>query len=74
MGRTYEIFRYSPGVGPIWIGSVEGLEEAIEQTKYLARTNPGDYSLYDMFLSKIIFQICSNSVRPFDSVELQKAS
>jgi hypothetical protein len=74
VGNTYEIFKYSPGVGSIWIGSVEGLEEAIERTKFLAKINPGDYSLYDISLSKVIFQISSKPVQPFDGIELQRAS
>lgn len=42
MGSTFDIFNVSPD-GPLWVGTVHGLKEAVERIARLALTFPGGY-------------------------------
>jgi hypothetical protein len=54
MKVTYDIFRRLPG-GPIWIEAVQDLEQARIRIEKLIETRPGDYFVYDISSSKIVF-------------------
>ncbi|HTP43881.1 MAG TPA: hypothetical protein VMJ13_04915 [Candidatus Acidoferrum sp.] len=54
MKSTYDIFRKFPDDRPIWIETVQGLENARTRLSKLCETNPGDYFVYDPTTAKII--------------------
>jgi hypothetical protein len=54
MRMTYDIFRRLPG-GPVWIEAVPDLEHAKMRLTNLTELRPGDYFVYDVSSSKIVF-------------------
>lgn len=46
MDTIFDIFSRLPDGSPLWIESVEGLEEATKRLKKLARHYPGRYFIY----------------------------
>jgi hypothetical protein len=56
MTVSYDIFRRLPG-GPMWIETVQDLENAKARLENLAESRPGDYFLFDPLSSKIIFGV-----------------
>ena len=54
MKMTYDIFRRLPG-GPVWIEAVPDLEHAKMRLTNLTESRPGDYFVYDVSSSKIVF-------------------
>jgi hypothetical protein len=56
MKVTYDIFRRLPG-GPMWVETVQDLENAKKRLENLAKSRPGDYFLFDPSSSKIIFGV-----------------
>jgi hypothetical protein len=47
-----DIFRTLPDGQPLWLKTVEGLEEAKSQLCKLAELEPGDYFIYDTRLGR----------------------
>ena len=54
MKATYDIFRELPDSSPIWIESVQGLENAKVRLSNLIKSRPGDYFVYDPEAAKIV--------------------
>jgi hypothetical protein len=54
MKMTYDIFRRLPS-GPVWIEAVPDLEHAKMRLTNLTESRPGDYFVYDVSSSKIVF-------------------
>lgn len=56
MTVSYDIFRRLPG-GPMWIETVQDLEDAKVRLANLIESRPGDYFVFDASSSKIIFGV-----------------
>lgn len=54
MKATYDIFRELPDSSPIWIESVQGLENAKVRLSNLIKSRPGGYFVYDPEAAKIV--------------------
>lgn len=68
MSATYDIFRDFPDSGPIWIESIQGLENATGRLRNLLENRPGDYFVYDTASAKIVASI-SNPGAASDTVD-----
>jgi hypothetical protein len=51
---TYDIFKGLPDREPIWVESVQGLDNAGARIIKLLETRPGDYFVYDSIAAKIV--------------------
>lgn len=51
----FDIFRRLPDGQPLWVQAVEGLEEAKMQLARLVQANPGEYFIFDMSSSAIVY-------------------
>jgi hypothetical protein len=51
---TYDIFRKLPDGASIWIEAVQTLELARTRLSNLAKTQPGDYIVYDLSRRQIV--------------------
>jgi len=60
--EKFDIFRKLPDGQPIWLRAVDGLTEAKKQLSEIARSEPGDYFLYNLPTGQIIPFGCENSV------------
>jgi hypothetical protein len=54
MDQKFDLFRRLPDGHPIWLRAVDGLTEAKKQLSELAKTEPGDYFLYNSPSGQII--------------------
>ncbi len=55
MERAYDIFRKDrPDHEPVWVETVQGLEEAKKRLRVLASKSPGEYMLWDSVNNKFI--------------------
>lgn len=54
MDPIYDIFRDFPDSGPIWIESIQGLENATGRLRNILEIRPGDYFVYDTASAKIV--------------------
>jgi hypothetical protein len=46
MTSIFDIFATLPNGRPLWIGAVEGLDEARNRLRELAESRPGEYFIY----------------------------
>lgn len=46
MDRKFDIFKRLPDGHPIWVKTVDGLEEAKNQLARLVASSPGEYFIY----------------------------
>ena len=53
---TYDIFRRFPG-GPMWVETVQDLEDAKMRLANLIESRPGDYFVFDASSAKIVFVV-----------------
>jgi hypothetical protein len=60
MNQKFDIFRKLPDGHPIWLRAVDGLAEAKQQLSEIARSEPGDYFLYNSPTGQII-PFCGNN-------------
>jgi hypothetical protein len=51
---TYDIFRGVPDGGPIWIETVQGLDNARAKLRKLFEARPDDYFVYDSTTSNVV--------------------
>lgn len=56
MKVTYDIFRRFPG-GPMWVETVQDLEDAKMRLANLIESRPGDYFAFDASSAKIVFVV-----------------
>jgi hypothetical protein len=56
MTASYDIFRRLPA-GPMWIETVQDLEDAKVRLANLIESRPGDYFVFDASSSKIVFVV-----------------
>jgi len=54
MSESYDIFRELAETGPIWIETVQGLDNAKARVTELLEARPGNYFIYDPLASKVI--------------------
>jgi hypothetical protein len=50
----FDIFQKLPDGHPLWIQTVDGLEEAKSQLLHLATTSPGEYFIYNSQKGRVI--------------------
>jgi hypothetical protein len=56
MKVTYDIFRRLPG-GPMWVETVQDLEDAKKRLANLIESRPGDYFVFDACSAKIVLVV-----------------
>ena len=54
MASVFDIFSTLPDGTPLWMGSVEGFEEARKRLSRLAKNRPGKYFLYSEESGEVI--------------------
>jgi hypothetical protein len=54
MSAKFDIFKRLPDGRPIWVTSVENLEEAKRQLMQMAETSPGDYFIFSTREGRVI--------------------
>jgi hypothetical protein len=59
MKATYDIFRRIPETGPVWIESVQGLENIKARLLHLINLCPGEYFVFDPTTARIIARMAS---------------
>lgn len=54
MSAIYDVFKGVPGREPIWVETVQGLENARMRLLKLCESCPGEYFVFDSLNAKII--------------------
>ena len=54
MASVFDIFSTLPDGTPLWMGSVEGFDEARKRVSRLAKNRPGKYFLYSEESGEVI--------------------
>jgi|HubBroStandDraft_6_1064221.scaffolds.fasta_scaffold2657771_1 hypothetical protein len=60
LGPMFDIFSRLPDGSPLWLESVEGLEEARKRLDGLARVRPGKYFLYSEKTGGVVGRVPSD--------------
>lgn len=58
MKKIYDVFKRVPE-GPLWIQSVEGMDEARQLVTFLCSKNNGSYFVYDSRRAEVVAEFSS---------------
>ena len=62
MTSIFDIFSTLPNGRPLWIGSVEGFDEAKKRLSALAENRPGQYFIYSEQTGEVVERACDDQV------------
>jgi hypothetical protein len=54
---AFDIFRGTPEMRPTWLGSVTGMDRAMDLANRLAFRTPGDYFVFDPTTSEVVASV-----------------
>jgi hypothetical protein len=73
METTYEVFKGTPRKNPMWLGSAEGFQKAVDLMNRMAGREPADYFVFSPVLNEVVAGVQQSAASPVRSPRLHQA-